>query len=162
MSEIQTPGDATPRVTVRRFAAHGVCLQGLGELDLLAAPLFGQAIAAAIAKGHRHVVVDLGRATFLDCACLGAILAGMRPLRTEDDAALVLARANGPVERLLSLLEFDQTCSIVSNVQVATLLALDANGGRAEGWRSDERPAVASATDLNPPIQSGGNDELSP
>jgi anti-anti-sigma factor len=139
-----------------------VCLKGHGDLDLVAAPVFSEAISAAIAEGHRHVVIDFGAATHLDCACLGAILAGMRPLGPEDDAALVLAGASGSVERLLDLLEFDRTCSIVSSVREATALAVDRNGGRVEGWRSDGRAARASATDLNPPIQSGGNDELSP
>jgi anti-sigma B factor antagonist len=162
MFESSPPADLAPTVTARRFAIHGVCLQGRGELDMVAAPLFGEAISAAIAAGHRHLVVDLAGATHLDCACLGAILAAMRPLSTEEDAALVLAGARGSVERLLALLEFDRTCSIVSSVRTATTLALDPNGGRVEGWRSDGRAARASATDLNPPIQSGGNDELSP
>jgi anti-anti-sigma factor len=153
--------DLQPRVTVRRFAARGVCLESRGELDLVAAPLFGEAISAAIAERHRHVVIDLSAATFLDCACLGAILAEMRPVRTENDATLVFAGASGSVERLLDLLEFDRICSMVSSVDVAITLALDPDGTRVEGWRADERLPVGSA-DMNLPIQSRGNDDLSP
>jgi anti-anti-sigma factor len=139
-----------------------VCLESQGDLDLVAAPLFAEAISAAIAKGHRRVVIDLGAATFLDCACLGAILAEMRPLRTESDAALVFAGAHGSVERLFTLLGFDRTCSVVSSVLEAKALVLNLGDARVEGWRTDERPTVRSATDTNPPIQAGGSDELSP
>jgi anti-anti-sigma factor len=159
--ETSPPLDLKPSVTVRRFAAHGVCLESSGELDLVAAPLFREAISAAIAQGARHVVIDLGDATFLDCACLGAILAAMRPVRTASDATLVFAGASGSVERLLALLEFDRICSMVSSVDVAITLALDPDGTRVEGWRADERLPVGSA-DMNLPIQSRGNDDLSP
>jgi anti-sigma B factor antagonist len=139
-----------------------VCLETEGEFDLAAASLLGEAISAAIVEGRRHVVIDLGAATFLDCACLGAILATMRPLGPVRDAALVLAGANGSVERLLTLLEFERTCPVVSSVDAATALALDPGGIRAEGWRADERTVVALATDTNPPIQTGEPHDLSP
>ena len=129
-----TPSELAPRLTIRRFAAHGVCLESQGELDLVAAPLFAEAIAAAIAEDHRHVVIDLREAAFLDCACLGAILAAMRPLRAERDASLVLAGAQGSVKRMLALLEFEQTCSVVSSVHAATTLALNSDVN-SEGWR---------------------------
>jgi anti-anti-sigma factor len=121
-------------VTIRRFAAHGVCVESHGDLDLVAAPLFAEAISSAIAEGHRHLVIDLRAATFLDCACLGAILAEMRPLRADSDATIVFAGAHGSVERLLSLLEFDRTCSVVASVDAATTLALNPDA-RVEGWR---------------------------
>jgi anti-anti-sigma factor len=149
-------------VTTRRFAAHGVCLESRGELDLVAAPLFAEAISTAIAEGHRHVVIDLCEATFLDCTCLGAILAEMRPLRAVSDATLVLAGAHGPVERLLDLLGFDRTCSMVSSAHAAKALALNLDHAHVEGWRTDELPAVRLATDTHPPIQAGGSVELSP
>lgn len=159
MTGTSPPADLKPSVTVRPFAPDGVRLESRGELDLVAAPLFVEAISTAIAEGHRHVVIDLAAATFLDCACLGAILAEMRLLRTEHDAALVFAGASGSVERLLALLQFDRTCSMVPSVRAATTLALDPNGTRVDGWRVDERPPLA---DMNPPARSGGTDELSP
>ena len=149
-------------MTTRRFAAHGVCLESRGELDLVAVPLFADAISTAIAEGHRHVVIDLCEATFLDCACLGAILTEMRPLRAESDATLVFAGAHGSVERLLALLGFDRTCSVVSSVHAAKALALNLDDASVEGWRTEERPAVGSTTDTNPRIEAGGRDELSP
>jgi anti-sigma B factor antagonist len=161
MSETSTAVELELRVTTRRFGEDGVCLETQGELDLAAAPLFSDAISAAIFEGHRHVVIDLEAATFLDCACLGAILAGMRPLRAERDAALVLAGANGSVERLLALLEFERTCPVVSSVDEAATLVLGPNDGR-DGWRTDEPSAPPLATDTNPPIQGRGDDELSP
>jgi anti-sigma B factor antagonist len=139
-----------------------VCLESRGELDLVAAPLFAEAISTAIAEGHRHVVIDLCGATFLDCACLGAILAEMRPLSAESDAALVFAGAHGSVERLLVLLGFDRTCSMVSSVHAAKALASNLDDVSVEGWRTEARPAVGSATDTNPPSEAGGRDELSP
>src|ERR1700712_1179509 len=142
-----------PRVTARPFAEHGVCVQAQGELDLLAAPLLRDAISAAITAGHRHIVIDLRAATLLDCACLGTILAGMRPLATDDDASLVFAGANGQAARLLDVLDIAQTCPVVASIDEATQLALRPAVARAEGWRKPTTPATSSTTDDNPQIE---------
>jgi anti-anti-sigma factor len=136
MIDLSVATSSEPRVLMRRFAVRGVVLRGTGELDLLAAPLFEQGISSAIDEGHQHLVVDLEAATFMDCACLAAILMAARPLRADRDATLVFAGASGSVERLFELLNFDRTCSVVSNARAATTLALHCTGATADGWRS--------------------------
>src|ERR1700712_1189355 len=98
MMDLSVASALQPRVLVRRFAVHGVVLHGKGELDMLAAPLFAAAISGAIDDGHRHLVIDLGEATFMDCVCLGAILTSVRPLQADQEATLVFAGAGGSVE----------------------------------------------------------------
>ena len=58
-----------------------------------------------ISDGHRHLVIDLTAATFLDCASVATLLRAVAPLRHEPDAAIVLAGATGIVKRLLDLLQ---------------------------------------------------------
>src|SRR4051812_9100177 len=125
----------TPSATAQWFGVHGTCIRLRGEFDLGAAPLVCAAVSGGVAEGRRHVVIDLGRATFLDCACLGAILSGMTPLRWRDDATLVFAGATGTVERLLRLLDFDRVCSMVGSVEAAKQLAVDPDRACLDAWR---------------------------
>jgi anti-anti-sigma factor len=152
----------TPFTTARWFAVRGVSVELRGELDLGAAPLISAAISAGIAAGRRHFVIDLGRATFLDCACLGAIVAGMAPLRRHDAATLGFAGATGTVEQLITLLDLDQVCSIVGSVDAAKRPAVDSPNACLEGWRATERIAVsAGAARPYEHRDGGGDDELS-
>ena len=126
-------GGRQPSVTTERVAAHGVVVRVTGDLDLALAPRLEQAIAREIACGHRHFAIDLGGATFLDCASVGTLVRALAPLRHEPDASVVLGGATGPVERLLSLLKLDAIFEIVEDVGRPA----DVSPGRrgVEGWR---------------------------
>jgi anti-sigma B factor antagonist len=162
MSMTLAVADPERSVVIRRFSVCGACVQARGELDLESAPLLRAAISAAVAEGRRHIVIDFSRATFLDCACLGSILAGMAPLRSDCDASLVLACATGCVERLLTLLEFNQVCSLARSVRAAKHLALDPARRDCEGWRATESNAAALIAAVSFIETDGGDDELSP
>jgi len=88
-------------VTVEPFDAHGATVIVDGDLDLAVVPELEEAMAAVTANGHRHLVIDLSAATFLDSMATGVLLASLRPLRAHHDAAVVLAGATGIVERSL-------------------------------------------------------------
>jgi hypothetical protein len=56
----------TSSVTTAAFSTHGSVVRVTGELDLALAPRLEHAIAGEIRRGHRHLVIDLTDATFLD------------------------------------------------------------------------------------------------
>lgn len=115
---------ATPSITTTAYASDGVVVSLAGELDLAHAARLGDVIAGEIARGNRHLVIDLQRATFLDCATLGTLLRAVAPLRDDPDSAVLLAGATGIVLRLLLLLEFEQIFELVADVETAVRLAL--------------------------------------
>jgi anti-anti-sigma factor len=107
----------------------------VGELDLASAARLGKAIQGEITEGHRHLVIDLSRAAFLDCASIGTLLRAVAPLRNEPDAAIVLAGATGIVKRLLDILQLDRLFDILPNLDNAAEHATAADRQRVEGWR---------------------------
>jgi anti-sigma B factor antagonist len=113
-----------PSITTTAYASDGVVVSLAGELDLAHAARLGDVIAGEIVRGHRHLVIDLQRATFLDCATLGTLLRAVAPLRDDPDSAVLLAGATGIVLRLLLLLEFEQVFEMVADVETAVRLAL--------------------------------------
>jgi anti-sigma B factor antagonist len=148
-----------PAVSTRGFAAHGAVVEVAGELDLRSAPLLRAAIASQIELGHRHLVIDLTDATFLDCASVGTLLDSIAPLRADPAAAVILAGASGGVERLLALLELEQLFEMLPDAEAATARAVDSSRKR-EGWRRLEIPPLLPDRQLPLIQQHGGDDEL--
>jgi anti-anti-sigma factor len=96
-------GGAKPVVRAEAFDEHGSVIIVDGDLDVATAPQLGAVIAGQIALGHRHFVVDLSTATFLDCNSIGTLLHAIEPLRGDARAAVVLAGVHGIVERVLTV-----------------------------------------------------------
>lgn len=128
-------GRRRPSVTTERIASHGVVVRVTGDLDLALAPRLDQAIAREIARGHRHFAIDLGGATFLDCASVGTLVRALGPLRDEADASVVLGGATGSVERILSLLGLEAIFEIVEDVGQVTGVSVSPGRRGVEGWR---------------------------
>jgi anti-sigma B factor antagonist len=124
-----------PTVTTEAFSPHGSCVRIAGELDLAYAARLEEAIDGEISRGHRHLVIDLSAATFLDCASIGSLLRAVAPLRHEPDAAIVLAGATGVVKRLLDLLHLDRVFDILPNLDHATEHATTNDRQHVGGWR---------------------------
>jgi anti-anti-sigma factor len=94
----------TPQVVrSERLSQRGAVLIIDGELDLDSASQLGTEIAVRIEEGHRHLVIDLTDATFLDSVAMATLLSAVAPLRTEPDAAVVLAGSDGVVARALEV-----------------------------------------------------------
>jgi anti-sigma B factor antagonist len=129
-------GSQTPSVTTEAFGPHGSYVRIAGELDLAYAPRLGEAIEGEISRGHRHLVIDLTAATFLDCASIGTLLRAVAPLRNEPDAAIVLAGATGIVKRLLDLLQLYRLFDILPGLDHAAEHATATDRRHVDGWRA--------------------------
>lgn len=103
---MQNAGFASPTphvVTSERLSRRGAVLIIDGELDLDSASQLDDEIALRIAEGYVHLVIDLTAATFLDSVAMATLLTAVAPLRTEPDASVVLAGADGVVDRALEV-----------------------------------------------------------
>jgi anti-sigma B factor antagonist len=138
--------DSGPRVvTVEPFDERGTAVVVDGELDLLTAPQLRDAIAESIADGHRHLVIDLTGATFVDSMAMGTLLSSLRPLHTEPDAAVALAGAQGMVHRSLTVSGIDQMFSLFDDRAAAISLLGKAPASLRDLWRYVGRRPYPSA-----------------
>ncbi len=73
-----------------------------GRLDLLMAAEVKQHLAELVASGHRRLIFDLDRVSFVDSSGLGALISGLKAAR-QSGGDLRIARANPQVRTLLNL-----------------------------------------------------------
>ena len=55
-----------------------------GEVDLATAPRLREALTDLVVEGHVQIIVDLSETEFLDSTGLGAIVTGLKRVRTKD------------------------------------------------------------------------------
>jgi anti-sigma B factor antagonist len=135
--------NSTPRVVaVEAFDAHGAAIVVDGDLDLETSSQLETALVETIAKGHRHLVIDLSAATFLDSTAMGKLLTSIGPLRDEPAAAVVLVGAQGIVERSLAISGIDQMFSSFDTREAA----IGHLGGGPEPLRDQWRSIIRSAS----------------
>jgi anti-anti-sigma factor len=90
-------------LTRRDRAGRGVTLTAGGEVDLCCAGVLCAAIQDALRTPHPvDVVVDLGRVTFLDCAGIGALVAG-RNTAARRGRSYRVVNLQPPVRHVLDL-----------------------------------------------------------
>jgi anti-sigma B factor antagonist len=77
-------------------------VQAAGEIDIAFAPLVRSAVVRLLADGHRHFVLDLCEALFLDSAGLGMIVAVTKRIR-DQHGSLRIACADERLLRVFSL-----------------------------------------------------------
>jgi anti-anti-sigma factor len=146
-----------PSISTRPFSEHGVFIEIGGEVDYGSATELRGAVARAVARGHRHIVVDLSSAALIDCACIGAILSEVEPLRSQPDAVLIFAGAHGVVDRMLGVLDFGQVCDVVGTPEAAVELAIDPRRAVAQGWRRSPRPGALPVESATRPSTANGD-----
>jgi len=122
-------------ITCRPWANDGTTLTIAGELDIAGLAALRRALQEALGAGHRHLVVDLSAATFLDCAALGELLQAVRPLHQDANAAVVFAGATGRVRRLLQVLRFDALIGTVESPEIAIAACRRHPITLPDGWR---------------------------
>jgi len=87
-----------------------------GELDLAAAPVLGERLAAA--QAGRAVVVDMSEATFVDSSALRELLRASTAFR-DAGTPLLLAGVQAPVARLLELTRTTEAFELAPTVAAA-------------------------------------------
>jgi len=118
------------------FDDHGAVVAVDGELDLATAPQLGAVIGEMIDYGHRHLVVDLSAATFMDSTAIGMLLYAIAPLRDNPDACVALSGAHGAVERSLAVSGIGAMFSMFETREAAISGVTDADESLGDAWRS--------------------------
>jgi|SRR5690348_5649284 len=98
-SEIAAFSFAVVRVDPSRAS-----LAAAGELDLAARDDLAALLAAEEAVGRTFIRLDLSKVTFMDCSCLGTLVAAHCRLLNRG-GQLILTDVSGPVTRLLRATE---------------------------------------------------------
>jgi anti-anti-sigma factor len=83
-------------------------LSAAGELDLAAVDDLVAALSAHERAGQVFIRLDLSAVTFMDCSCLGVLVAAHHRLRAAH-GQLILTHSSGPVVNLLSITRFEDT-----------------------------------------------------
>jgi anti-sigma B factor antagonist len=55
-----------------------------GEIDIYSAPRFKEVLLDAIDQGMHHIIVDLGKVTFIDSTALGVLVSGAKRVRPSE------------------------------------------------------------------------------
>jgi anti-sigma B factor antagonist len=82
-----------------------------GEVDLYTAPEFKQELLDVIAKGAKHVVIDLSDTTFIDSTTLGVLVGGVKRLRT-NDGQLSLICSDRNITKIFEITGLDRVFTI--------------------------------------------------
>ncbi len=138
LSRIHAPGlDTTHRplrraslTTIRQDHSRAL-VRAVGEWDLAAADTLADLLAEHEKAGRRFVRLDVSEVTFVDCTCLGVIVAAHRRLLAAR-GTLVLTGVTPRLQRLLSLTGLDRV------LLTTTLSDIDVRSG---GLIEPDRPA---------------------
>ena len=91
----------------RSETAKNVFLDLIGDLDMAGAPVLRQSVVQEVSKGNNFLVLDLSGLTFIDSAGLGAIIGGLRRVRSHE-GDLLLVGLNDELQKVFELCELDQ------------------------------------------------------
>jgi anti-sigma B factor antagonist len=83
-----------------------------GEVDLHTAPQLKEMLHGVIDEGAHSVVVDLTETTFIDSTTLGVLLGGLKRLRPEN-GAVVLVCGNPNIRKIFEITLLDRVFTIV-------------------------------------------------
>jgi anti-sigma B factor antagonist len=98
-------------VRTEQLSADAYLIALTGEVDLYTAPEFKQELLDAIAKGAKHVVVDLSGTTFIDSTTLGVLVGGVKRLRT-NDGQLSLICSDRNITKIFEITGLDRVFTI--------------------------------------------------
>jgi anti-sigma B factor antagonist len=130
------PGSTSWVVRGEMFDEQGAIVTVDGELDLATAPQLGAVIAEMLDQGHRHLVIDLTEAAFLDSTAMGMLLYSIIPLRDDPDAAVVIAGAHGVVDKSLGVSGIGAMFTLFDTREAAISNVGAADGSLSDAWRS--------------------------
>jgi anti-sigma B factor antagonist len=117
-----------------RREGHSVVLSLEGDIDTESAPLVARAVSDALARGDRHVCVDLRAVRFVDSSGL-AMLLGLRRTVARAHRDLALVYEGGTVCRLLALTDTARLFAHHRDVDAALRAFAEDDAGRTPGGR---------------------------
>ena len=88
-------------------------IRAAGELDLAAREPLAEVLQQQQIAGRRVICLDLSEVTFLDCSCVGVIVAAHHRF-LELGGRLVLTDVNATVERILRVTGLEDSLFIAS------------------------------------------------
>ena len=91
----------------RSETGKNVFLDLIGDLDMAGAPVLRQSVVQEVSKGNNFLVLDLSGLPFIDSAGLGAIIGGLRRVRSHE-GDLLLVGLNDELQKVFELCELDQ------------------------------------------------------
>lgn len=99
----------------RREADRLTVVQVSGELDVYTAPRLEEVLADSVEKGHRDVVIDLTRVTFMDSTALG-VLVSSRQKVAEGEGRLRLVLSDPNVGKIMRITGFQDLFEIYATL----------------------------------------------
>jgi anti-sigma B factor antagonist len=78
-----------------------------GDLDMASAPALRQQVVQLLSQGARRIAIDLTATDFVDSTGLGALVAGLKRVRTHDGELVVVC----PEQRLRRIFELTDLVS---------------------------------------------------
>jgi anti-anti-sigma factor len=90
-----------------------------GELDIAGAPRTGERIAGAVPTSALGLVVDFTDLEFIDSSGVSMLFGLARKLGGRRQQLRVAALPNGPVARVLDIVEFERAAPVHSSVEAA-------------------------------------------
>ena len=103
------------RLTVVDLDPLRATIRAAGELDLAARGPLAELLEQQQVAGRRVVSLDLSDVTFLDCSCVGVLVAAHHRF-LDLHGLLVLTDVDGPVARILRATGLDNSLFITSTV----------------------------------------------
>ncbi|MEE1828530.1 STAS domain-containing protein [Streptomyces sp. BE20] len=108
-------GGARLRVTTSEHAVKTLVCRIEGEVDHESRHVLDESLSSAVAAGPVLLVVDLAPLTFVDSACLNALLR-IRQEAEEAGTRLVLAGPGPQMQRLLAVTGTDEVFTVWPSV----------------------------------------------
>jgi anti-anti-sigma factor len=113
-----------------------------GDLDWHDEDHLTEVIDYAIRCGHHHLVLDFTAATYLSAHAYGVVVHALGALHRLPHSAVVLAGADGPVKRLLQVLEADLMFTVFLTRGDALRALRDPSRPPNDGWRTIPPPSL--------------------
>ncbi|MFT4470626.1 STAS domain-containing protein [Arthrobacter sulfonylureivorans] len=93
-------------------------VNGSGRLNMVAAPLLREVVAAVVAEGNHHVVVNMEGTEFMDSSGLGALI-GCLKIARQAGGDLRIANVQPQVKMVLELTSMHRVLNPYESVDAA-------------------------------------------
>jgi anti-sigma B factor antagonist len=97
-----------------------------GEIDMYTAPRLRELLIDLVSKGSYQLVVNLGKVGFLDSACLGVLVGGLKRVRAHDGSLDLVCTQ----QRILKILKITGLTEVFGIYQTADQAIAAAEGRR--------------------------------